>query len=116
MTRTVVATLLLTGCDGRLTGSGSGESDEASSATSGVVTYADVKPILDGKCGGACHSPTGVHRIDLESYGPARISGHAILRVIKGSMPPQSSGLVLTADEITKLELWGDSGFLEKGE
>ena len=79
-----------------------------------VVTYADVKPILDAKCGGACHSQTGVHRIDLESYGSARISGHAILRVIKGSMPPPSSGITLTPEEIGKLELWGDSGFLEK--
>ncbi len=105
---------LLVGCDGGMLGQKSDDSTEESD--SGVVTYVDVKPILDSKCGGACHSATGVHRIDLESYGNARLSGHAILRVIKGSMPPASSGITLSEDEKKKLELWGESGFLEKEE
>lgn len=80
-----------------------------------VLTFADIKPILDGNCIG-CHSgPSAKARIDLSSHaGVSRVvtagdpNGSRMMRPVKrGAMPPTGA---LKPELIAKLDQWIKDG------
>ncbi len=77
-----------------------------------VVTYTDIAPILDQKCGGTeCHGANGKRSPDLSTATRSRAMGKGVLRRIKVDMPPKDSGITLTPEETQLLEAWGEGGF-----
>lgn len=94
----------------------------AGAAGQGAVTYArDVAPILNANCV-ACHRPGGLGPFSLTTYDAAQANAARIAEVVAaGRMPPwkpvagYGPGSLdgeppLTADDISRLRQWADSG------
>ncbi len=71
----------------------------------------DAAPIINNKCA-VCHGQTGGKQPDLNSYANLKNNyAAAIAAVVAGRMPP--TGLKLTSTEITTLQNWAASNFVE---
>lgn len=105
--------------DGDASGSSEAGADASSSGgePAAVTYWADVKPILDARCGG-CHTQGGVAPFALTTYDEVRPYGEGIaIAVESGQMPPWPAGPdcttyahdpSLTAEQIETIRAWVD--------
>ena len=72
---------------------------------------ADIMPIIQENCATVgCHV-TGQQRPALENYGQISANAERVaFRSSNGTMPPSTSGLRLTQEEIDAINCWVDSG------